>query len=167
MTQSAEGKNYQNKEKMDTTEIGMIIIGIVLIAVGVFGKIRPDILFSNRGGEKTFGNGFRLFGFSAARLGDRKVAPEDYQRFLLLLFILFGAMLILVCVVPMVTVWETYMSAILLSIVTVIFSVIFFLFWKIILSQNERFKGISFAITMLFCFALIAIPVCYWISILK
>jgi hypothetical protein len=76
-------------------------------------------------------------------------------------------MLILVNVVPMIPLWEEYMSAILLSIVIVISIVVFFSFWKIILSQNERFKGIGFAITMLFCFALIAIVVYYWISILK
>ena len=154
---------------MDSSEIGMIIIGVVLIAVGIFGMVRPDILYRNVGGKKAFGSGFRLFGFSAARRDESKVAPEDIhvQRWWLLCFILFGVMLILVNVVPMIPLWEEYMSAILLSIVTVIFSVIFFLFWKIILSQNERFKGISFAITMLFCFALIAIPVCYWISILK
>lgn len=154
---------------MDSSEIGMIIIGVVLIAVGIFGMVRPDILYRNVGGKKAFGSGFRLFGFSAARRDESKVAPEDIhvQRWWLLCFILFGVMLILVNVVPMIPLWEEYMSAILLSIVIVISIVVFFSFWKIILSQNERFKGIGFAITMLFCFALIAIVVYYWISILK
>ena len=154
---------------MDSSEIGMIIIGVVLIAVGIFGMVRPDILYRNVGGKKAFGSGFRLFGFSAARRDESKVAPEDIhvQRWWLLCFILFGVMLILVNVVPMIPLWEEYMSAILLSIVIVISIVVFFSFWKIILSQNERFKGIGFAITMLFCFVLIAIVVYYWISILK
>ena len=154
---------------MDSSEIGMIIIGVVLIAVGIFGMVRPDILYRNVGGKKAFGSGFRLFGFSAARRDDSKMAPEDIHinKWWLLCFILFGVMLILVNVVPMIPLWEEYMSAILLSIVIVISIVVFFSFWKIILSQNERFKGIGFAITMLFCFALIAIVVYYWISILK
>ena len=154
---------------MDTSEIGMIILGIALIAVGIFGMVRPGILYRNVGGKKAFGSGFRLFGFSAVRRDDSKVTPEDIHinKWWLLCFILFGVMLILVNVVPMIPLWEEYMSAILLSIVIVISIVVFFSFWKIILSQNERFKGIGFAITMLFCSVLIAIVVYYWISILK
>ena len=154
---------------MDTTEIGMIIIGIVLIAVGIFGMVRPDILFSNRGEKKAFGSGFRLFGFSAARTGDSKMAPEDIhvQKLRLFCFILCGVMLILVNVVYKIPLWEEYQGAILLSIIIVMSIVMSFLLWKIVLSHNERFKGIGFAICMLFSFALLAIVVCYWISILK
>lgn len=154
---------------MDSSEIGMIIIGVVLIAVGIFGMVRPDILYRNVGGKKAFGSGFRLFGFSAARRDDSKMAPEDIHinKWWLLCFILFGVMLILVSVVPMVPLWEDYQGAILLSIIIVMVIVMFFFFWKIVLSHNERFKGIGFAITMLFCFVLIAIVVYYWISILK
>ena len=154
---------------MDTSEIGMIILGIALIAVGIFGMVRPDILFSNRGEKKAFGSGFRLFGFSAARTGDSKVAPEDIhvQKWWLLCSILVGVMLILVNVVPKIPLWEEYQGAILISIITVIFIVMSFSLWKIVLSHNERFKGIGFAICMLFSFVLIATVVYYWIDILK
>lgn len=154
---------------MDSSEIGLIIIGVVLIAVGIFGMVRPDILYRNVGGKKAFGSGFRLFGFSAARRDESKVAPEDIhvQRWWLLCFILFGVMLILVNVVYKIPLWEEYQGAILLSIIIVMSIVMSFLFWKIVLSNNERFKGIGFAICMLFSFALLAIVVCYWISILK
>jgi hypothetical protein len=154
---------------MDSSEIGMIIIGVVLIAVGIFGMVRPDILYRNVGGKKAFGSGFRLFGFSAARRDESKVTPEaiHVQRWWLLCFILCGVMLILVNVVYKIPLWEEYQGAILLSIIIVMSIVMSFLFWKIVLSNNERFKGIGFAITMLFCFALIAIVVYYWISILK
>ena len=76
-------------------------------------------------------------------------------------------MLILVNVVYKIPLWEEYQGAILLSIIIVMSIVMSFLLWKIVLSHNERFKGIGFAITMLFCFALIAVVVFYWISILK
>ena len=154
---------------MDSSEIGMIIIGVVLIAVGIFGMVRPDILYRNVGGKKAFGSGFRLFGFSAARRDDSKMAPEDIHinKWWLLCFILFGVMLILVNVVPKIPLWKEYQGAILLSILLPIIIVIFFSLWKIILSHNERFKGIGFAIFMLFSFVLIAIVVYYWISILK
>ena len=47
---------------MDTSGIAMIILGIVLIAVGIFGKIRPDIIYRNRDKKTAFGGTFRLFG---------------------------------------------------------------------------------------------------------
>ena len=154
---------------MDSSEIGMIIIGVVLIAVGIFGMVRPDILYRNVGGKKAFGSGFRLFGFSAARRDESKVAPEDIhvQRWWLLCSILFGVMLILVNVVYKIPLWEEYQGAILLSIIIVMSIVMSFLLWKIVLSHNERFKGIGFAICMLFSFVLIATIVYYWIDILK
>lgn len=154
---------------MDSSEIGMIIIGVVLIAVGIFGMVRPDVLYRNVGEKKAFGSGFRLFGFSAARRDESKVAPEDMhvQKWWLLCFILCGVMLILVNVVYKIPLWEEYQGAILLSIIIVMSIVMSFLLWKIVLSHNERFKGIGFAICMLFSFALLAIVVCYWISILK
>ena len=154
---------------MDSSEIGMIIIGVVLIAVGIFGMVRPDILYRNVGGKKAFGSGFRLFGFSAARRDESKVAPEDIhvQRWWLLCSILFGVMLILVNVVYKIPLWEDYQGAILLSIIIVMSIVMSFLLWKIVLSHNERFKGIGFAIYMLFSFVLIATVVYYWIDILK
>ena len=148
---------------MDTSGIVMIILGVVLIAVGIFGKIRPDIVYRDWNKK----GGFRQFGFSTFRLGGKEMAPEVRQRFGFVLFILMGVMFILVSVAFSIPQWQVYKSAILLSIIIVISVVLSFSFWKIILSQNERFKGISFAITMLFCFALIATVVYYWISILK
>ena len=154
-------------EKIDTSGIGMIILGIVLIAIGIFGKIRPDILYRNMGKKKTFGGGFRLFGFSAARLGDTKMPPEVLQKLSFVYFILFGAMLILVSIVTMVPQWQAYKSAIAVSIIMVITIAMIFSYWKIVLSQNERFKSIGFAIIMLLSFALIALAVYNWMDVLK
>ena len=42
----------------------MIILGVVLIAVGIFGKIRPDIIYRNYDKNTAFGGAFRLFGGS-------------------------------------------------------------------------------------------------------
>ena len=152
---------------MDASGIGMIILGVFLIAIGIFGKIRPDILYRNLGKKKSFGGGFRLFGFSAARLGDQKLPSEVKQRLSFVYFILFGAMLILVSIVTMVPQWQAYKSAIAISIIMVITIVMLFAYWKILLSQNERFKGIGFAIAMLLSFALIALAVYNWMSVLK
>ena len=152
---------------MDTSGIAMIILGVVLIAVGIFGKIRPDILYRNRDKKTAFGGSLRLFGFAPARLGGREMSSEVKQRLSFVLFVLFGVMIILVEIVTMVSQWEAYKSAIVVSIVMVMTIVMLFSYWKILLSQNERFKGIGFAIAMLISFALIAMAVYNWMDVLK
>lgn len=152
---------------MDTSGIAMIILGVVLIAVGIFGKIRPDILYRNYDRKTAFGGAFRLFGFSAARLGDQEVPFEVKQRLSFMFFVLFGVMVILIGIVTMVPQWEAYKSAIAISIVMAITIVMIFSYWKIVLSQNERSKGIGFAIIMLLSFALIALAVYNWMDVLK
>ena len=152
---------------MDTSGIAMIILGVVLIAVGIFGKIRPDILYRNVGGKKTFGGGFRLFGFSAARLGEQKVPSEVKQKLSFMYCVLFGIMIILVSIVTSIPQWEAYKSAIAISIVMAITIVMIFSYWKILMSQNERFKGIGFAIAMLISFALVVLAVYNWMDVLK
>ena len=152
---------------MDTSGIPMIILGVVLIAVGIFGKIRPDILYRNRDRKTAFGGAFRLFGFAPARLGGQEMSSEVKQRLSFVLFVLFGVMIILVEIVTMVPQWEAYKSAIVVSIVMVMTIVMLFSYWKILLSQNERFKGIGFAIAMLISFALIAMAVYNWMDVLK
>lgn len=152
---------------MDTSGIAMIILGVVLIAVGIFGKIRPDILYRNRDKKTAFGGSLRLFGFAPARLGGQEMSSEVKQRLSFVLFVLFGVMIILVEIVTMVPQWEAYKSAIVVSIVMVMTIVMLFSYWKILLSQNERFKGIGFAIAMLISFALIAMAVYNWMDVLK
>ena len=150
---------------MDTSGIVMIILGVVLIAVGIFGKIRPDILYRNRDKKTAFGGAFRLFGFAPARLGNTKVAPEVLQKLSFIYFILFGAMLILVSIVTMVPQWQAYKSAISISIVMVMTVVMLFAYWKILLSQDENRSRLGFAVIMLLSFALIAFAVYYWTTI--
>ena len=147
---------------MDISGIVLIILGVVFIAIGIFGKIRPDIFYRNRDKGTAFGGDFRLFGFAPARLGGDKMAPEDRQRFGFVVFVLYGIMLVLVGIVTSIPQWEAYKSAIAISVVMAVTIVMLFSFWKIMLSQNERFKGIGFAIIMLLSFTLIAFAVYYW-----
>ena len=152
---------------MDTSGIVMIILGVVLIAVGIFGKIRPDILYRNRDKKTAFGGSLRLFGFAPARLGGQDMSSEVMQRLSFVLFVLFGVMVILIGIVAMVPQWEVYKSPIAISVVLGVTIVMLFSYWKIVLSQNERFKSIGFAIIMLLSFALIALAVYYWMDALK
>ena len=146
---------------MDTPEFALIIMGILSIAVGIFGKIRPDIIYRDWNEKKTIG-GFRLFGFSTFRIGGKEMAPEDRQRFGFVVFVLFGVMLIFSSIACSIPQWEAYKSAIVISIVMVMTVVMLFLFWKFLLSHDESYGRISFAIVMLLAFALIAFTVYYW-----
>lgn len=151
---------------MDTPEFALIIMGILSIAVGIFGKFRPDIVYRDWNEKKTFG-GFRLSGFSAVRVGGKNMAPEDRQRFGFVTFILMGVMLILASIACSIPQWEAYKSAIAISIVILMTIVMLFLYWKFLLSHDENFGRIGFSIIMLVSFALIAFAAYNWHVILK
>ena len=147
---------------MDTPGIALIIMGIVSIAVGILGKFRPDIIYRNWDKGSALGGGIRLFGLSAARLGGDKMAPEDRQRFGFVVFVLFGVMLVLASIACSIPQWRAYKSAIAISIVMAMTVIMLFFYWKIMLSQNERFKRIGFAVIMLLSLALIGLNIYYW-----
>ncbi len=151
---------------MDTSGIALIILGVLSIAVGIFGKFRPDIVYRDWNEKKTFG-GFRLFGFSAVRLGGKEMAPEDRQRFGFVTFILFGIMLILASIATSIPQWQAYKSAIAISIVMVMTVMMLFSYWKIVLSQDENRGRIGVAIIMLLYFAMLAFAAYYWYVTIK
>ena len=151
---------------METPGIVLIILGIASIAIGIFGKFRPDIVYRDRNEKKTFG-GFRLFGFSAFRLGGEKMNLEDRQRFGFVTFILFGVMLVLASIACSIPQWQAYKSAIAISIVMVMTVVLLLMYWKIILNQDESRGRIGFAIIMLVSFAMLAFAAYYWYIALK
>ena len=151
---------------MDTSGLALIILGVLSIALAILGKFRPDIVYRDWNEKKAIG-GFRLFGFSAIRIGGKELAPEDRQRFGFVTFILFGVMLILASIASSIPQWEVYKSAITISIVMVMTIVMLFLFWKFLLSQDENRGRIAFAIVMLLSFAMIALAVYYWYVTLK
>lgn len=143
---------------MDNTGIALLILGVLSIAVGVFGKFRPDIIYRDWN-EK---GGFRQFGFSTFRLGGKEMDPEVRQRFGFVLFILMGVMFILVRIATSIPQWQAYKSAIAISIVMVMTAVLLLMYWRIILSQNERFRGIGLAVVLLLSAAMIVFIAYYW-----
>ena len=152
---------------MDSFGITLIILGIVSIAVGIFGKIRPDIIYRNWDKGSALGGSIRLFGFSAARFGGDKMPLEQKQRFGFVVFVLFGVMLILASIASSIPQWEVYKDAITISIVMVMTAVLLFSYWKIVLSQYEGAGRIGFAIVMLLSLSMIAFSVYYWYITLK
>ena len=142
---------------MDTSGIVFIILGILFIAVGIFGKFRPDIVY-REWNEK---GGFRQFGFSTFRLGGKELAPEVRQRFGFVTFILLGVMFIMLGIAISISQWQTYNTAIAFSIVMLMTVVLLLMYWKIVLSQDEKSR-IGLVIVLLISAALLVLTAYYW-----
>ena len=142
---------------MDIEGIVFIILGILSIAVGIFGKFRPDIVY-REWNEK---GGFRQFGFSTFRLGGKELAPEVRQRFGFVTFILLGVMLIMVSIAISIPRWQPYNGAIAFSIVMLMTVVLLLMYWKIVLSQDEKSR-IGLVIVLLLSAALLVLTAYYW-----
>ena len=132
---------------MDTTSIILIVLGIVSIAMAIFGKIRPDIVYKN---QQTY-----------------KIAPENRQRFGFILMLLMGIMLLMIAVAMSVPQWEEVESAVVITIALAMTVVMLFPFWKYVLSQIEGFRTTSLVLTIIASLALIALCVYYWHITLK
>ena len=127
---------------MDTVSIAIIIAGIASIAMAIFGRIRPDIVWKNR-------------------LNSAVVTPER-QKFGFLVLLLFGIMMILVAVAISIPQWEAIQSAVVITIAIVMTVIMLFLFWKYVLNQIEGFRTIGLVLTIIAAVALIVLCVYYW-----
>jgi len=142
---------------MDTSGIVFIILGVLSIGVGIFGKFRPDIVY-REWNEK---GGFRQFGFSTFRLGGKELAPEVRQRFGFVTFILLGVMFIMLGIAISISQWQPYNGAIAFSIVMLMTVVLLLMYWKIVLSQDEKSR-IGLVIVLLLSAALLVLTAYYW-----
>jgi hypothetical protein len=142
---------------MDIEGIIFIILGVISIAVGIFGKFRPDIVY-REWNEK---GGFRQFGFSTFRLGGKELAPEVRQRFGFVTFILLGVMFIMLGIAISISQWQPYNGAIAFSIVMLMTVVLLLMYWKIVLSQDEKSR-IGLVIVLLLSAALLVLTAYYW-----
>ena len=77
------------------------------------------------------------------------------------MFLLFGIMLLLLTVVLSIPQWQVYQKEILFSIIMVMTVVMLLLFWKMVLSQNERYR-ISLVIVLLLSVSLLAVAAYFW-----
>ena len=137
--------NQQNSNKMDTESIVLIIAGIASIAMAIFGKFRPDIVYKGM----------------AYKIGNRELTIPEKQRWGVIVFLLFGIMLLLLAVVLSIPQWQVYQKEILFSIIMVMTVVMLLLFWKMVLSQNERYR-ISLVIVLLLSVSLLAVAAYFW-----
>lgn len=130
---------------MDTESIVLIIASIASIAMAIFGKFRPDIVYKGM----------------AYKIGNRELTIPEKQRWGFVVFLLFGIMLLLLAVVLSIPQWQVYQKEILFSIIMVMTVVMLLLFWKMVLSQNERYR-ISLVIVLLLSVSLLAVAAYFW-----
>ena len=130
---------------MGTESIVLIIAGIASIAMAIFGKFRPDIVYKGM----------------AYKIGNRELTIPEKQRWGFVVFLLFGIMLLLLAVVLSIPQWQVYQKEILFSIIMVMTVVMLLLFWKMVLSQNERYR-ISLVIVLLLSVSLLAVAAYFW-----
>ena len=131
---------------MEKDAITFLLMGILSIGMAIFGKIRPDLFYRSWRGVK--------------------IKPEG-QRLGFVMLLLLGIMIILVSVVMSIPQWQDFSGTIAFSIVMAMTVVMLFFYWKIMLSQNERFKRIGFAVIMLLSLALIGLNIYYWMITLS
>lgn len=127
---------------MDNISIILTVIGIVSIAMAIFGKIRPDIVYKN---QQTY-----------------KIAPENRQRFGFILMLLLGIMMLMIAIALSIPQWEVVQKAVVVTIALAMTVVMLFPFWKYVLSQIEGFRTIGLVLIIIASLALIALCVYYW-----
>ena len=132
--------------KMDKEAITIIVFGVLFIAMAILGKIRPEIIFRNRTG---------------------KVVKPEAQRFGFFMFLLLGVVFIAIPFIISVPQWQGHKDAITISIAMAATVAMLFAYWKFMLSQNERFGRIGFAVVMFLSLALIGFSIYYWMITLN
>jgi hypothetical protein len=144
MTQSAE-KTIIIRKTMDTISIVLIIIGIASIAMAILGKFHPDIVYKGM----------------SYKIGNRELTILEKQRWGFVVFLLLGIMLLMIAVSLSIPQWQAYQKSIVFSIIMVMTVVMLLLFWKMVLSQNERYR-ISLVIVLLLSVSLLAVAAYFW-----
>ena len=130
---------------MDTISIVLIIIGVASIAMAILGKSRPDIVYKGM----------------SYKIGNRELTILEKQRWGFVVFLLLGIMLLMIAVSLSIPQWQAYQKSIVFSIIMVMTVVMLLLFWKMVLSQNERYR-ISLVIVLLLSVSLLAVAAYFW-----
>ena len=137
--------NHIKIKQMDKDFIVFLAIGIVAIGMAVFGKFRPEVVYRNYKGV---------------------VAPEK-QRFMFFVLLIYGIMFILIGAATCFPQFQAIKTALAITIAMVATVAMLFLYWKFMLSQNERFGRIGFAVVMFLSLALIGFSIYYWMITLN
>ena len=120
----------------------LLITGIAFIGIAIFAKIRPDIMWKDRMSET--------------------ILPPERQKFGFILLLLLGIMILVSAGAISIPQWQSHIDAILISVVMVTISVVLFMMWKYILSQDKRWSRIVLAAVLILSVGLLVFAIYYW-----
>lgn len=130
---------------MDTISIVLIIVGIVSVTMAILGKYRPDIVYKGM----------------AYKIGNKELTIPEKQRWGFVAFLLLGLMLFMLAVALNIPQCQAHQFEVVYTIIMVMTVVIMLLFWKMVLSRNERYR-ISLVIVLLLSLFLLASAAYFW-----
>ena len=130
---------------MDIALTILLIIGIAFIGIAIFAKIRPDVMWKDRMSET--------------------ILPPERQKFGFILLLLLGIMILVSAGAISIPQWQSHIDAILISIVMVTISVVLFMMWKYVLSQNKRWSRIALVAVLLLSVGLLVFAGYCWYTI--
>ena len=128
---------------MNTISIILLIAGLASIAIAIFGKFRPDIVYKG----------------SSYKIKNEELSVPEKQRWGFIMFLLLGIMSFMLAGALSIPQWQAYQKAIVFSIIMVVSVVMMLLFWKMVLRQRYR---VSLAIVLLLSLSLLAIAAYFW-----
>lgn len=131
---------------MDTLSIALVIAGIVSVAVAILGKFRPDIVFKGM----------------SNKIGGKELTIPEKQRWGFVVFLILGIMMFMLAVAVNISQWQACQTEIIITIVMVMTAVMLMMFWKMVLSQNEKYRTIGLILTIIVSLALVALCVYFW-----
>lgn len=131
---------------MDTLSIALVIAGIVSVAVAILGKFRPDIVFKGM----------------SYKIGGKELTIPEKQRWGFVVFLILGIMMFMLAVAVNIPRWQACQTEIIITIVMVMTAVMLLLLWKMVLSQNEKYRTIGLILTIVVSLALVALCVYFW-----
>ena len=131
---------------MDTLSIALVIAGIVSVAVAILGKFRPDIVFKGM----------------SYKIGGKELTIPEKQRWGFVVFLILGIMMFMLAVAVNIPQWQACQTEIIITIVMVMTAVMLLMFWKMVLSQNEKYRTIGLILTIIVSLALVALCVYFW-----
>ena len=130
---------------MDTLSIALVVAGVVSIAVAILGKFRPDIVFKGM----------------SYKIGGRELTIPEKQRWGFVVFLILGVMMFMLAVAVNIPQWQACQTEIIITIVMVMTVVMMLLFWKMVLSQRERYR-VSLVVVLLLSVSLLAVAAYFW-----
>ena len=130
---------------MVALSIALVVAGIVSIAMAIFGKFRPDIVFKGM----------------SYKIGSSELTIPEKQRLGFVVFLIFGIMMFMLAVAVNIPQWQAYQTEIIITIVMVLTVVMLLLFWKMMLSQREGYRA-SLVIVLLLSVSLLAVATYFW-----